>query len=104
MTKDEFIATIQELGTMEDETERRTKLANLSTNITELFDNYASLEEEKTKLTDANEKLRQANLDLFTQVGTSKNKSDSDIIESEDNQPKEKPKFEDLFDEKGMIK
>ena len=100
MTKDDFNTIIQELGTLEDEAERRTRLATLTNNVDDMFNEVEELKTTNEKLVSDNEKLRQANLELFTQVGTSKNKSDSDIIK-ESEQPQE---FEDLFDEKGMIK
>ena len=82
-----------------------TDQAKVSTVLSELIEDYntvtAETETAKTtaqKLTADNEKLRQANMNLFLKVGETKKeeqpKPDEDKI----------PKFEDLFDENGNLK
>lgn len=97
LTRDEFTARIQAIGTCEDDAERRTLLANLSEDGGETFEHFATIETERDTARSDNEKLRKANMELFLKVG---------------DHPKEKPepgggaalKFEDLFDDKGGIK
>ena len=101
MDKNEFIQTIKEIGTCEDDVQRRTMLADLQNNVSSVFDDNINLNERNTSLTTDNEALRSANMKLFLQVGS----DDSDAPSgSEVNQPKEKRKFENLFNEKGEIR
>lgn len=99
MTREEFNNLVNEIGTCEDEAERREKLTSLREEMTEKLDTLESLEEEKKKLSDDNEELRKANMKLFLRVG------DEDGIDPEpEPTPKDKLKFEDLFNDKGGLK
>lgn len=82
-----------------------TDQAKVSTILSELIEDYntitAETETARTtaeKLTADNEKLRQANMNLFLKVGETK--KEEEIKQDEDN----KPTFEDLFDENGNLK
>jgi len=99
MTKEEFNSLIQEIGQIEDDVDRRDKLSILSDTYSPMFDTVDNLTQKNTQLTDDNEKLREANMKLFLRVGS---KTEPDKIEED--KPKEKLKFEDLFNEKGEIK
>lgn len=78
--------------------------AKVSTILAELKEDYDAVSVETTtakttaqKLTDDNEKLRQANMSLFLKVGETK--------PQEQKKPEDTtPKFGDLFDEKGNLK
>ena len=101
MDKDTFLNAIKEIGTLEDDVERRTKLTELSDSLSNLFDENQTLTESNKKYAEDNEKLRTANMQLFLRVG--ENKPDETKAEYEE-QEKEPRKFEDLFDDKGNLK
>lgn len=111
MDRDTFIKTITDIGTCEDDVERRTMLVSLQDEAGKLYD---SIDTDKTTINSLNEKivskdeeiskLQKHNMDLFLQVGVQK--TPEQIRKEETGLETEKPKrkFEDLFDEKGMIK
>lgn len=99
MTREEFNTLVNEIGTCEDEAERREKLTSLREEMCEKLDTLESLEEEKKKLSDDNEELRKANMKLFLRVGA----DDHNEPEPEPT-PKDKLNFEDLFNDKGGLK
>ncbi len=104
MDRQEILDIITNIGTCEDEAQRRQMLDGLRDNINTVFDSNDDLTEQNNNLTAANETLRGVNTDLFLQLG--ENKSKKEIIESEtgtEGEP-EKRKFEDLFNEKGELK
>lgn len=104
--KEEFLTAVTAIGTCEDEVQRRELLATLQNETAELFDSHDTLTQANTDLTADNEKLRNANMSLFLQMGANKTpeqqQRDSTGIESQQN--KAPRKFEDLFNEKGEIK
>lgn len=112
MDKDKFLEKIAEIGTCEDEVNRRTLLTDLSDEIVGVFDDLEtsntkieSLNEEISKNKEDMDKLREANMSLFLKV--SSNKSEQEINEGTTGikQPEvHKRKFEDLFDEKGGLR
>lgn len=105
MDKDALLNLIKDIGTIDDEVERRTKLSNLTDEVTSLYDTRVTLEGEKTKFEEDNEKLRKANMELFLKVGSTKSEEeiqkDTTGIDTEEKKPR---KFEDLFDDKGNLK
>ena len=58
MNKDEILNSLTQIGTCEDEVERRTMLNTLRDEVSTLFDNVSDLTEQNTELTTANENLR----------------------------------------------
>lgn len=105
MDKDQFLEMVNLIGTTEDETERREKLAQLKEDITSVFDNNSSLYDENNKFKEENEKLRSANMELFLRVGS--NKTPEEIKKDQVGEVDETPeprKFENLFNEKGGLK
>ena len=105
MDKDQFLEMINLIGTTEDETERREKLAQLKEDATSVFDSISSLSDENNKFKEDNEKLRSANMELFLRVGS--NKSPEEIKKDQVGDVEETPeprKFNDLFNEKGELK
>lgn len=105
MDKDQFLEMINLIGTTEDETERREKLAQLKEDATSVFDSISSLSDENNKFKEDNEKLRSANMELFLRVGS--NKSPEEIKKDQVGDVEETPeprKFKDLFNEKGELK
>ena len=104
MDKEKFLETIKEIGTCDDEATRRTLLAEISDEVSLIYDANETLSQDKEKYLADNEKLREANMKLFLRVGDSKDantvqKDTTGIQEPEVNIKK----FEDLFDEKGGI-
>jgi hypothetical protein len=99
MTKQEYTERLQAIGTEADETQRRELIAQLIDDGGADYDSFESTSAERDQLRSANETLREANMQLFLRVGS---KSEPD--QKPGDPPKEKPKFEDLFNEKGGIK
>ena len=103
MDKETFLSKIQEIGTCEDEVQRRTILAEVQDEVSKIYDSNNDLVESNNKFKEDNEDLRRANLDLFKRIG--KDESDNKYIEDETGviQEEEKPKrkFEDLFNKEG---
>lgn len=106
MDKEEFIKKIQEIGGCEDEVQRRTLLAEVNDEVSKVYDERDTLSATNQKQTEDMETLRKANMDLFLRVGSQKTDVDAnkDLTGINSEPPKEKRKFEDLFDEKGGIK
>ena len=101
MEKQEFLNMIQEIGTIEDDVERRGRLAELSEEVSKDYESLETLTAENETLIKDNERIRQQNMDLFLRVGEPKKEEGKGSQGSGD---REKRKFEDLFDEKGGIK
>lgn len=102
-SREEFQQAIQNIGTCENEAERRGLLATLQDEITGVLDSNAELETNNQNLTNENTTLLDENRKLFLRVGVPEDKQDPKTKTGIDNPP-EKRKFEDLFDEKGGIK
>lgn len=105
MDKNEFLEMVKQIGTIEDEVERRTKLTELTDSVSAVFDSNVDLMEKNKKYEDDNEKLRSANMQLFLRVGA--NKTEKEIHEDQvgkTEEEKEPRKFENLFDDKGNLK
>lgn len=103
MDKEKFLEFIKNIGTTEDEAQRRELLTQLNDEMVGIFDINEKLTNENNTYKDDNEKLRSANMQLFLRVGT----KSEDKKEEKPDGTKEDPeprKFEDLFDEKGGIK
>lgn len=103
MDKDKFLEKIKEIGTLENDVDIRTALTELSDELIPVFDKEQSLEEENIKFKDDNEKLREANMQLFLRVG-SKTPEQAQKDTTGQEAEKEPRKFEDLFDDKGNLK
>lgn len=105
MEKEEILELIKTTGTCEDEATRRENLTTLADEVNALFENNEQLTKNKTDFEKEVESLREANMKLFLKVSEQKSESerkkDDTGIKDE---PAEKRKFENLFDEKGGIK
>ena len=100
MDKAQFLSKIQEIGTCEDDAQRRALLAEVNDGISEVFDNVDSLTETNNSLTANNETLREANMQLFLRVGEKKDPEDL----TPPGGGSEPLKYENLFNEKGELK
>lgn len=104
MDRETFLNAMQELGTIEDDVERRTKLVELTDNLNQVFDDYANsktqidtLNNEITKNKEDMEKLREANMSLFLRIGESKTQEQITEASTGVKPEANKRKFEDLF-------
>lgn len=106
MIKEEFDKKLQEIGTLEDISDVRVKLAELSDDMIKVFDDSTHYEETSKKLTEENEKLRSANMELFLRIGANKSEEEikEETIGKDEEQEPEPRKFEDLFDASGNLK
>lgn len=100
LTKQEFLDRLQAIGTCEDEVERRNLLSDLSEDGATIYDEFDTADAARKTAEEDNEKLRAANMKLFLRVGDHQEPEKPAGTEP----PKEKRKFEDLFNEKGDIK
>lgn len=102
MDKDTFISKIQEIGALESPEEIRAGLAELQDGVTEVFDANANLTSQHEADTKEMEAIRQANMKLFTRLGTEN--SPAKQVEEQTGlkqETVERRKFENLFDNKG---
>lgn len=99
LTKEEMQQRLQEIGTCEDDVQRRTLIANFSEDVAADYDELASVTAERDQFNTANEELRAANMELFKKIGVRQETNTTGT-----NTDKPKRKFEDLFDDKGGIK
>ena len=99
MDKEQFNTLIKEIGTCEDDSQRRGLLAQLQEQMSPNFDRMTELEASNEKLNQDNESLRSTNMQLFLRIGD----HDGDKNKGGETPP-EKKDFKDLFDEKGGIK
>ena len=72
MDKETFEAKIKEIGSLETVEEMRAGLAEITEPVGELYDANASLKEQHDADTIEMESIRQANMKLFTQLGSQK--------------------------------
>lgn len=102
MDKETFEAKIKEIGTLESAEEMRAGLAELSQGLAPIFDANANLTSQHEADTKEMEAIRQANMKLFTQLGTettpAKQAEEQTGLKQE---TVERRKFENLFDDKG---
>lgn len=98
LNMEDFLQRITAIGTCEDETQRRSLLADLSTEAEAIYTEHESSVTERDSLKADNEKLRKANMELFLKIGDHKAPDDPPA------EPAKKRSFSDLFDEKGGLK
>jgi hypothetical protein len=99
MKPEEFNARTQDiLKNLTDQATVSTILAELVTDYNNEATEKATAKTTAEKLTSDNEKLRQANMDLFLKLGSDK-KPDENTTKPEDSTPK----FEALFDKDGNL-
>ena len=102
MDKETFEAKIKEIGSMETVEEMRAGLGELNTSVGEIYDANATLTEQHANDIKEMEAIRQANMKLFTQLGSEKTPAKQ--VEEQTGlkqESVERRKFEDLYDDKG---
>lgn len=102
MDKETFTEKIKEIGSMESIEEVRAGLVELNKNVSDIYDTNATLTEQHEADIKEMEAIRQANMKLFTQLGSEK----TPVKQAEEQtglkqEPVERRKFENLFDDKG---
>lgn len=102
MDKDTFLEKIKEVGSYETAEEMRAGLAEIQNGVSEIYDSNTSLKEQHERDTIEMEAIRSANMKLFTQLGSDRTPAKQAEEETGLKQePVERRKFEDLFDDKG---
>lgn len=102
MIKEDFIERIKTIGLMENDVDMRTALTELSDELLPLFDKVDSLEANNNKYKSDNEKLREANMQLFLRIGS---KTPEEARKEETGvETKEPLQYKDLFDENGNLR
>lgn len=101
MEKQEFLQKLQDIGTSEDMTAVRSIVADLTETVNTLYDDKSNLENLKSNNEAEINRLREENMKLFLRV--TDNNTDVNNINNEEDE-KQPRKFEDLFNEKGLIK
>ena len=102
MDKETFEAKLKELGSLESAEEMRAGLAELMQPVTELYDANATLTSQHEADTIEMEAIRQANMKLFTQIGSQKTPKEQTEEQTGLKQDTvERRKFENLFNDKG---
>lgn len=99
MDKTAFISKITEIGTCEDEVQRRQLLTDLSEECEKDYDMLSELTEKNKNLVTDNESLRSANMKLFLQVGESKTRAEQlkDETGIEEKEPVKKRSLTEIF-------
>ena len=103
MKKQEFIDKMTEIGTCTDDAVRRTLLTSLTDEVSKTFDEHATLTEQNAKYVTDMETLRSANMELFLQVGKSR-QEESPIDNNGAGNRNDNLTYENLFNEKGELK
>lgn len=100
MEKTDFLNRITEIGSCDDDIQRRELLTQLSEEASKDYDNLAKLTETNATLLNDNETLRSANMKLFLRVGETKGETNNEANTNND----EELTYEKLFNEKGELK
>ena len=100
LTREELLEKLTNIGTSQDEAERRDLLTEITDDLTSVYDANETLTKANTDLKANNEKLQEHNMKLFLKV-SDQNKP---VPKQEQEKPKELRKFENLFNDKGELK
>ena len=99
MDKETFEAKIKELGTMETPEEMRAGLAELQEAVSSVYEDNANMKKQHEDDTIEMESIRQANMKLFTQLGSQKTPQqtieEQTGLKQEESHPRRK--FEDVL-------
>lgn len=102
MDKETFEEKIKEIGSLETIEEVRAGLVELKNGVSEIYDTNETLSTQHDSDIKEMEAIRQANMKLFTQLGT--DKTPAKQVEEQTGlkqEPVERRKFENLYDDKG---
>ena len=99
MTREELMQKLTELGTVEDDAQRRLIITEVSDEIKGVYDSNETLTASKSKYEDDIKKLQEYNMQLFLKVGSPQKAKEKEVEE-----PEQTLKYENLFNEKGELK
>lgn len=99
MTREEVAAMIQQIGTTDDDAQRRTLLTQLNDELTADYNSMSQLQADNDSLVTANEQLRAANMQLFQRVGA----QTVGTQEQQQAQTTQELTYENLFKDGGLI-
>ena len=106
MNREELLNSITQIGTCEDEIERRRLLTEVSDEVSKVYENVdnlnntiESLNQTITKNNEDNERIRQENMRLFLKVEEQKTTKQVEQENLGTPKPIEKLSFDDLFKE-----
>lgn len=111
MDKETFLNKVKEIGSLENDVERRNKLSELSDEVSKVYDNnellnttISSLNESLTKTNKDLEDAQKANMKLWLKVG--EQKTENEVNEGNLGIKKQEPKTYKSYDElaQGFIK
>lgn len=98
LSKDEFMAKIQEIGTCEDDVQRKELLTELSGSISEVYDDNDTLSKANKQYEEDNEILRKANNKLWLEsTSNSEGEKPTEPEEKPEEKEEKKLSFDDLF-------
>lgn len=97
LSKDEFMAKIQEIGTCEDDVQRKELLTELSGSISEVYDDNDTLSKANKQYEEDNEILRKANNKLWLETTSNTEGEKETDPEEKEEKEEEKLSFDDLF-------
>ena len=112
MDRETLLNKITEIGACEDDAKRSNLITEILDEVPKLYDSadknsqtIETLNKEIEKSKEDMDELRKANKELFRRLGVQKTPEEQKKASTGISDPEEhKRKFEDLFNEKGMIK
>lgn len=97
MTRDEIMQSLTEIGTIEDDAERRSRITSISDELTTIFDTNETLTTSNAQLEADKKKLQEYNMELYLKVGGQGKKKEPET-------KSEELTYANLFNEKGELK
>lgn len=104
MTREEVLDRLKQIGTIEDDVQRRELLTEVTEEVSTIYESADTVTKELETSKSEIEKLREANMKLFLKVGEVKSPEEKQKETTGLEKEPEPRRFENLFDEKGMIK
>lgn len=99
MTKEEYLSKLSELGTCEDDAQRRVMITEIVDAANAVYNEMDMLKTSNTKFEADNKKLQEYNMQLFLRVGNQK--QEQSPIEKTEQKVRT---YANLFNEKGELK
>lgn len=99
MTREDLLQKLTEIGTCEDDAQRRALLTSVTDEVKIVYDTNETLTTANSKFEADNKKLQEYNMQLFLRVGGQQKQPDK----AKEPQSEEL-KYENLFNEKGELK
>jgi hypothetical protein len=100
LTRDELLNKLTNIGTSQDEAERRTLLTEITEDLTSVYDSNETLTKANAKFEADNKKLQEHNMKLFLKISD----QTKPVPKVEKQEKQENLKYENLFNDKGELK